>query len=373
MKYLIATLVLCFFGYVHSSLSVQEFIDTALSDVEHKEDMIENNPGILDHIYQYFQEQYPRDNSFRMINIQQSLRREIFKSNLKYVIRHNQDPSNTFKLKINELSDWTDEERNKLRTKLNVEINNRRPIESRDFTTVPPEYDWTNQTRVPGAVTPVKNQRHCGSCYAFGVVGALEKTYAEIYKESGPLSPQELIDCSGQGGCEGGNFLPSFRYIQKKNFRLNLEKDYPPTSGGTQQPCQNREGVLLSYNSTKRLRYEQIPTGDEEYMKKVVYQRGPVYISFNCGERTGNDTMLREVSNKFDHYASGVFDVPGCPAYENLNHAPVVVGYGTENGTDYWKVKNSWGPDWGDHGYIRVKRNGNMCGIATSTYSAGIF
>jgi len=108
-------------------------------------------------------------------------------------------------------------------------------------------------------------------------------------------------------------------------------------------------------------------------MKKVVYERGPVYISFNCGERTGNDTMLREVSNKFDHYASGIFDVPGCPAYRNLNHAPVVVGYGTENGTDFWKVKNSWGPDWGEQGYIKVKRNENMCGIATSTYSAGIF
>ncbi|CAF1101691.1 unnamed protein product [Rotaria sordida] len=249
---------------------------------------------------------------------------------------------------------------------------NRFHTQSRDDTVVPSEYDWTNQTHVPGAVTPVKDQRHCGSCYAFGVVGALEKTYAEIYKESGPLSPQELIDCSGQGGCDGGDFVPSFHYIKKNHYRLNLEKDYPSTPDATQQKCQKRDGVRLSSNSSRTLKYEQIPDGDEEYMKKIVYERGPVYISFNCGERKGNDTILREVSNKFDHYASGIFDVPGCPAYRNLNHAPVVVGYGTENGIDYWKVKNSWGADWGDHGYLKVKRNENMCEIATSTYSAGL-
>jgi len=373
MKYSIAVLLFCILGYAYSALSVQEFIDTSLSDFGNKEEMVDSNPELVDHIYRYFQVQYPRQKPNRMIDFKKAQRKEIFKENLKYVIRHNQDPSSTFKLKINELSDWTDEERDQLRTKLSVDINNDQPIESRDFTEIPSEFDWTNQTRVPGAVTPVKNQRHCGSCYAFGFVGSLEKTYAELYNQSGPLSPQEIIDCSGQGGCEGGNFLPSFRYLQRNQFRLNLEKDYPPTIDGKNQTCQKKDGALLSPTSSHQLRYEQIPTGNEEYMKKIVYQRGPVYISFNCGERTGNDTMLREVSNKFDHYASGIFDVPGCPAFENLNHAPLVVGYGTENGTDFWKVKNSWGPDWGDQGYLRVKRNVNMCGIATSTYSAGIF
>ncbi|CAF1028825.1 unnamed protein product [Rotaria sordida] len=163
---------------------------------------------------------------------------------------------------------------------------------------VPPEYDWTNQTRVPGAVTPIKDQRRCGSCYAFGMVGALEKTYAEIYKESGPLSPQQLIDCSGQHGCEGGDLI--------------CKKNYPSTADGKkQEKCQNESGVRLSYNSTRQLRYELIPFGNEEYMKKIVYERGPVFVSFNCGVRKGNNTILREVSDKFDHYASGIFDVPG--------------------------------------------------------------
>jgi len=366
---------LCLIGYANSSLSVQEVVDTILSNVENKEETIENNPTLVEHIYGYFQQTYPRHDSNKMIDFKKTKRMEIFKSNLKYVIRHNEDPSSTFKLKINEFSDWTDEERDGLRSKIKVNIRtDRQPAQSRDATVVPPEYDWTNQTRVTGAVTPVKNQRHCGSCYAFGFIGSLEKTYAEFYGESGPLSPQQMIDCSNQGGCDGGNFEPSFDYLQNNGYSLNLEKDYPPTPDGKQQKCQKQGGVRIAGNSTRKLRYERIPTGDEEYMKKIVYQRGPVYIVFNCGERTGNDTILREVSNKFDHYASGIFDVPGCPSFRNLNHAPVVVGYGTENGTDYWKVKNSWGADWGDHGYLKVRRNAdNMCGIATGTYSVGIF
>jgi len=254
MKYLIAVLVFCFIGYVNSSLSVQDTIDKMLSNIENKEEIIENNPALVDHIYRYFQEKYPRDDSSRMIDFKKSQRMEIFKSNLKYVIRHNEDPSTTFKLKINEFRDWTDEERNGLRTKLNVEpLNNEQPIESRDNTIVPPEYDWTNQTRVVGAVTPVKNQHHCGSCYAFGFVGSLEKTYAEVYNQSGPLSPQQIIDCSGQGGCDGGSFISSFYYLKRRNFQLVLEKDYPTTPGGSKNDkCQNESGVsLLSAHAKK--------------------------------------------------------------------------------------------------------------------------
>ncbi|CAF4248559.1 unnamed protein product [Rotaria sordida] len=88
------------------------------------------------------------------------------------------------------------------------------------------------KTRVSGAVTHVKNQQHCGSCYVFCMVGALEKTYAEIYKESGPLSPQQLIDCSGQDDCDGRSSIVSFYYVERNLYRLNLEKDYPSTSDG---------------------------------------------------------------------------------------------------------------------------------------------
>ena len=375
MKYSIIVLFVCLIGYVSSTSHVQDYIDKVLSNMNNKAEVIESNPVLVSRIYRYFQQQYPRESSNKMIDFHRAQRLDIFKSNLKYVIQHNENPSTTFKLKINEMSDWTDQERDKLRSKINVEpINNQPPIESRDEVFIPQEYDWTNQTRVPNAVTPVKNQRHCGSCYAFAMVGALEKTYAQIYNQSGPLSPQQLIDCSSENGCEGGSFVGTFNYIQQNGNRLNLEKDYPSTIDGKQQDkCQNPNGTLLSFNSTATLQYEQLPTENEEYMRKIIYQKGPIYVYFNCGLREGNDTILREASNKFDHYASGVLDVPGCPTHRNMNHALVVVGYGTENGTDYWKVKNSWGASWGDNGYLKIKRNANMCGIATWPYYAGLF
>ena len=373
MDYSKYTLVLCLIATARAANSVQDYVDKVLFNVNNKVDFIENNPALVSRIYRYFQEQYPGEESMKMLSFHQPERLEIFKSNLKYVIQHNSNPSVTFKLKINEMSDWTNEEKDQLRAKIDVEpLNNEPPVESRDETILPVEYDWTNQTRIPNAVTPIKNQRHCGSCYAFAMVGALEKTYAQIYNQSGPLSPQQLIDCSDESGCQGGSFVGTFNYIKRNGDRLSLEKNYPSTADGKQQEkCQNTNGTLLSFNATSTLSYQQLPTENEDYMKKILYQKGPIYVYFNCGERVGNDTILRETANKFDHYASGVFDVPGCPTHRNMNHALVVVGYGTDNGIDYWKVKNSWGETWGDHGYIKIKRNDNMCGIATWPYSAG--
>lgn len=204
------------------------------------------------------------------------------------------------------------------------------------------------------------------------MVGALEKTYAQIYNRSGPLSSQQLIDCSDENGCEGGSFVGTFNYIKTNGDRLNLEKDYPSTADGKkQEKCQNPNGTLLSFDASTNLEYQQLPTENEDFMKKVRYQKGPIYVYFNCGKRDGNYTVLRETANKFDHYASGILDVPGCPTHQNMNHALVVVGYGTGNGTDYWKVKKSWGETWGDHGYIKIRRHDNMCGIATWPFHAG--
>ncbi|CAF1282521.1 unnamed protein product [Adineta steineri] len=375
MEYLRHLLILCLLGYVSSSVTVQEYVDKLLVNTNNKIATIESNPELVNRIYHYFKGQYSQEHSNKLVDFKRSKRVEIFKSNLKYVIEHNENPSTTFKLKLNEMSDWTDNERDQLRTNIqNGPVNTKEPVESRDEIIVPDEFDWTNQTRVPYAVTPVKNQRHCGSCYAFAMVGALEKTYAELYNQSGPLSPQELIDCSDANGCEGGSFEDTFNYVQRNGDKISLEKDYPSTSDGKQnEKCLRTNQTTLSLNPKYRLQYEQLQTENEDHMKKVLYHRGPIYFSFNCGKREGNDTMLRDVSNKFDHYASGVFDVPGCPTHRNMNHALVIVGYGTENGVEFWKVKNSWGATWGDHGYLKIKRNDNMCGIATWPYYAGLF
>ncbi|CAF0958202.1 unnamed protein product [Rotaria magnacalcarata] len=361
-----------------SSSSIQDFVDQLLSNYDNKLDIIEKNPFLVDRIYRYYQQTYPRTEQSRNLDLTILMKRkQIFKENLKMILAHNQNPQSTFKLKLNHMSDWTDEESAAIRAKIPVEpiktMSRIDTVQQRTLT-VPDTYDWRNQTRVPNAVTPIKDQRHCGSCYAFAMVGALEKTYAQIYNTSGPLSPQQLIDCSYESGCEGGSFVGTFRYIKDNGDRLNLEKDYPSTPNGAKQDkCQNSSGQLLNYNQTFALQYRQLPTNNEAYMKQTVYQQGPIYVYYNAGKREGNNTILREASTKFDHYATGVYDVPGCPTHENMNHAMVIIGYGTENGTDYWLVKNSWGAAWGDNGYIKIKRNSNMCGIATWPYYAGLF
>ena len=378
MKYIAVTLVVFLsIGWSNAEISVQDFIDSALSHVGDKVDAIEKNPVLFQRIYRFYQKQYPRESSARLFDYDHVKRAQAFRTNLRIVLSHNANPQSTFKLKINHMSDWTDEEANGLRAHIAVEpVNTDQRIESRQVraVTVPDQFDWTNQTRIPNAVTPVKDQRRCGSCYAFAMVGALEKTYAQIYGTSGPLSPQQLIDCSSENGCEGGSFVGTFNYIKQNGNRLNLEKDYPSTSDGKkQEKCQNTSGQLLSFNSTLTLQYRQLPTENEQYMKEILYGQGPIYVYYNAGKREGNDSIFHQASIKFDHYASGVYDVPGCPTNENLNHALVVVGYGTENGVDFWKVKNSWGAAWGDAGYIKIKRNANMCGIATHPYYTGLF
>jgi len=380
----IFVVLICFVGLIECRLSVEEYFQKLIPKSENQFDILEKDSTLSQHLYEYYKGIFHQtnNNQKKTIDFKQQKRLQIFKSNLILVLKHNEDPSNSFQLKINEFSDWTDQERDQLRSNIDVIPSSsssqpKRIVVRRDNDDhkIPSEFDWTNQTRVPNAVTPVKNQKHCGSCYAFAMVGALEKTYAEIYNRSGPLSPQQLVDCSNENnGCEGGSFLGSFHYIQSIGFRLNLEEDYPTTLDGKQNSqCLKSNGSLLSLNSTVQLRYEELPSEDETYMKKIVYERGPIYFSFNCGKREGNDSMLRFVSDKFDHYSVGIFDVPGCPTHRNMNHALVIVGYGNENGTDYWKVKNSWGADWGDHGYIKIKRNDNMCGIASYPYSAGLF
>lgn len=101
--------------------------------------------------------------------------------------------------------------------------------------------------------------------------------------------------------------------------------------------------------------YKQVPSGDEEGLKRTVAEIGPIAIVFH-------------VIDSFFKYTSGVYDDPSCSS-QSPNHAMLVVGYGTEDGVDYWLIKNSWGPSWGRLGYAKVVRNkGNMCGVALAAY-----
>ncbi|XP_065367632.1 uncharacterized protein LOC135960300 [Calliphora vicina] len=203
-----------------------------------------------------------------------------------------------------------------------------------------PHYvDW----RESGAITAVKDQKSCGSCWAFASVGALEAHYFLKYKKTILLSEQNLVDCVAENwGCDGGWMVPSFNYV-RENFGINTESVYPYEAVDGQ--CRHQP-----YNGVTNNGYMVTSPDNEDHLQFAVAYEGPVTVSVHA-----NDNFI--------NYKSGIFDDPDCS--QIANHAVLVVGYGTENGQDYWLIKNSWGTHWGDNGYVKMARNkGSQCAIA---------
>jgi len=207
---------------------------------------------------------------------------------------------------------------------------------------IPGDIDW----RRLGHVTPVKNQGSCGSCVAFAATACLESSHSIYHnKQHLDLSEQELVDCSrgnGNNGCSGLTFVPTFNYLKDKG--LGLEGGYP---------YEQRDGSCRSAGKPRGARvrgwWSVQPARDENKLKETVAQYGPTAVAIH-------------VNNAFLSYRSGIFEAP-CSG--GRNHAGLVVGYNGENGRDFWIFKNSWGPGWGEQGYIRMRRHfGNICDIA---------
>lgn len=212
---------------------------------------------------------------------------------------------------------------------------------------VPDSVDW----RTKGAVTPVKDQGHCGSCWAFSSTGALE---GQHFRKTGvlvSLSEQNLIDCSavyGNNGCDGGLMDYAFQYI-KENGGIDTEKLYPYEA--KDDKCR--------YNAKNSGATDQgfvdVSQGNEKKLKLALATVGPVSVAIDASQES------------FQFYSEGVYYDPKCDS-ENLDHGVLAVGFGTDDkGQDYYIVKNSWGSTWGDEGYVKMARNReNHCGIATS-------
>ena len=216
-----------------------------------------------------------------------------------------------------------------------------------DFASLPTSIDWTSK----GAVTPVKDQGQCGSCWSFSTTGALEGAYAIKNGNLLSFSEQQLVDCDtfGNGGrdhgCNGGLMDNAFNWISKNNG-LCLESEYPYVSGTTkiagtcQNSCKNVDGSDIT-------RFVDVDAASDLAMMTALAQQ-PVSVAIEADQR------------EFQLYKSGVF-TGTCGT--NLDHGVLATGYGTDNGVDFYKIKNSWSSTWGEGGYIRLGRG--------STYNGG--
>jgi len=307
--------------------------------------------GYYERSFQGFINQYKK--SYSEQNYQRKF--ETFKSNLDYIEKHNSDPTKTFKLKMNQFGDLTNKE---FSSAFLFEIKNRtRPLhlqpEDPSPVALPTSWDW----RAKGAVTKVKDQGQCGSCWAFSVTGTVESCHFINTGKLVSVSEQDLVDCStqdGNQGCNGGLMDGGYLYIIQ-NGGIDSESCYPYSAlDGT---CHYNKSCCASTITS----YTDLPQGDEAALQKAVYI-------------TTISVAMDASHSSFQFYSGGVYYEPECSS-TNVDHTGLAVGWGVLSGVDYWIVKNSWTVDWGMEGYILMSRNrGNNCGIASmSSYPTGCF
>jgi cathepsin L len=281
-------------------------------------------------------------------------RYDTYKSNLDFIEAHNARDDVTFTVGSNEFMHMSSDEFGSIYNGFVAEeFVLPDVIEEVDTLALPTSVDW----RQKGAVTGIKNQGQCGSCWSFSTTGSTEG--ARVLQGGDSLvglSEQNLMDCSdayGNMGCNGGLMDDAFKYIIA-NHGVDTEASYPYTAeDGTCHYSASNCGATISG-------YSDVPSGSESSLQTSSANIGPVSVAIDASH------------SSFQFYSGGVYYEPACSSTQ-LDHGVLVVGYGVDSGSDYWLVKNSWGTSWGLSGYIMMSRNrNNNCGIATAaSYPSG--
>ena len=273
---------------------------------------------------------------------------QIFKDNLRTIIQHNLDSTQNFTMAVNQFTDLTQTEfKEKYVGGLkSVEVGS---YGCKSFSSgasgLPDSIDW----RAKGAVTSVKDQGQCGSCWTFSATGAAEGAWAISKGQLIDLSEQQLVDCAtginyGSHGCSGGQMEGAFKYLIEHG-QCTLAS-YPYTAkDGSCHSC----SAVVHFSSCS-----DVKPNDQLSLKAAVSKQ-PVAIAIEADTRY------------FQSYSSGVLTSSSCGT--NLDHGVLIVGYGVENGQKYWLVKNSWSASWGENGYVKIARSDStndagICGIA---------
>ena len=300
-----------------------------------------------------FEKKYPTLEDFES-------RFSIFRSNVRTIISHNMDPQHNFTLGVNAFTDLSPQEFKEKYTGgwkkgaglsavgADGSVVAKSSCKAFTSTNAPAgdTLDWTTK----GAVTPVKNQGQCGSCWSFSATGAMEGAWFVHTGKLVSLSEEQLVECSKRYGnlaCNGGMMDNAFQYAIDNG--MCSEAAYPYTSGtGVVGSCKTCQEVVTMSSCA------DVATNNQVVLKAAV-SMAPVSIAIEA------DTAV------FQSYSGGVITSAKCGT--TLDHGVLIAGYGVENGIKYWLVKNSWGPDWGLNGYVKIGRSDStndagICGIA---------
>uniref|UniRef100_A0A669PPJ7 Uncharacterized protein n=1 Tax=Phasianus colchicus TaxID=9054 RepID=A0A669PPJ7_PHACC len=300
-------------------------------------------------------------------------RQHIFVHNMRFVHSKNR-AALSYSLALNHLADRTPQEMAAMRgRRRSGDPNHGLPFPTEHYAGIilPESLDW----RMYGAVTPVKDQAVCGSCWSFATTGAMEGalflkvgagsqrfgvargflSLQHVPPQTGvltPLSQQVLIDCSwgfGNYACDGGEEWRAYEWI-KKHGGIASTESYGPYLGQNGYCHYNQSELVAPLTG-----YVTVEPGNAEALKAALFKHGPVAVNIDASHKS------------FTFYANGVYEEPHCGnETSELDHAVLAVGYGVLHGKSYWLIKNSWSTYWGNDGYILMAMKDNNCGVATA-------